>query len=78
MARAGHHLPIGDRAYVIERSMGNDARQRCGKGVSALAERCQSPQPANCRITKAAFWPPKPKLVEMAVRTGTSRALLGT
>ena len=30
------------------------------------------------RITRAAFWPPKPKLVETAVRTGISRAVLGT
>ena len=29
-------------------------------------------------MTRAAFWPPKPKLVEMAVRTGKSRALFGT
>jgi hypothetical protein len=30
------------------------------------------------RMTRAAFWPPKPKLVDRAVRTGTSRAALGT
>jgi hypothetical protein len=29
-------------------------------------------------ITSAAFCPPKPKLVDMAVRTGTVRALFGT
>jgi hypothetical protein len=34
--------------------------------------------PANRRITMAAFWPPKSKLVEMAVRNGTSRAQFGT
>ncbi len=29
-------------------------------------------------ITSEAFWPPKPKLLEMAVRTGISLAVLGT
>ncbi len=29
-------------------------------------------------ITSEAFWPPKPKLLEMAVWTGISRAVLGT
>jgi len=32
----------------------------------------------NCFITSAAFWPPKPKLVETATRAGISRAVLGT
>lgn len=34
--------------------------------------------PLNCFITSAAFWPPKPKLVETAMRAGISRAVLGT
>jgi hypothetical protein len=34
--------------------------------------------PAKPRITSAAFWPPKPKLVETAVRTRISRAQFGT
>ena len=29
-------------------------------------------------MTSDAFWPPKPKLLEIAVRTGISRAVLGT
>jgi hypothetical protein len=29
-------------------------------------------------MTRTAFWPPKPKLVETAVRTGQTRPLLGT
>ncbi len=29
-------------------------------------------------ITSDAFWPPKPKLLEMAVCSGISRAVLGT
>ncbi len=32
----------------------------------------------NRDITSEAFCPPKPKLLEMAVRTGISRAVLGT
>jgi hypothetical protein len=34
--------------------------------------------PAKRRMTKDAFWPPKPKLVETATFTGISRAVLGT
>jgi hypothetical protein len=34
--------------------------------------------PAKRRITSAPFWPPKPKLVDTAVQTDTSRALFGT
>jgi hypothetical protein len=34
--------------------------------------------PANRRMTSAAFWPPKPKLVDSPIRTGISRAQLGT
>jgi hypothetical protein len=33
---------------------------------------------ANRRITIAAFWPPKPKLVDTATFTGISRAVFGT
>jgi len=33
-----------------------------------------SDYPRNRRMTRAAFWPPNPKLVETAVFTGTSRA----
>jgi hypothetical protein len=29
-------------------------------------------------MTNEAFWPPKPKLLEIAVRNGISRAVLGT
>ena len=52
------------------------------KNPRSRISRCQNAETRGIRqtrhITRLAFWPPNPKLFEMAARTGFSRAGLGT
>jgi hypothetical protein len=66
-------VPSCRRVFVVARGTAS-AKRKQEMGIS----QAMGSQPAKPLMTSAAFWPPKPKLVETPTLTGISRALLGT
>jgi hypothetical protein len=82
--RGGRRKHDAARRHAFAAGEPGAQRQSCGRPRKHGTQQIKlvalvvGTQPANRRITRAAFCPPKPKLVEMPVRTGKSRAMLGT
>ena len=65
-----------DRAAPARTCAASESRRRRASGTGTDFGKCLSTHTRV--ITSEAFWPPKPKLLEMAVRSGISREVLGT
>ena len=68
----------GGDADAASRQRRAEGERRRASTRPSLSSRLRQPRHPARRITSAAFWPPKPKLVETATSTRLSRASLGT